>query len=111
MFTPTPDELEQIKEARLRDISAPYKTPTTLPPQVLDQVSVAFRTYFNNLADQKTAATAYETFAKTIQRLSDFNHVAINYLLDPAKIILRQFSIVTRTAQDRIQQPKIALSG
>jgi hypothetical protein len=109
LFTPTPDELRQREEHRLRDINAPYIAPTTVSPQVLDQVSVAFRKFFNDISDQTSAAQAFEVFSQSIQRLSDFNKVAVDTLLDPAKIIMRQFSIITRTAQDRIQQPKISL--
>jgi hypothetical protein len=111
LFTPTPEELQQLEEARRRDVNAPYEAPATLSPLVLDQVSIAFRRYFNDLADESKAAKAYEAFAETIQRLSDFNKVALDFLLDPAMIIMRQFSIITRTAQDRIQQPKITLTG
>lgn len=109
LFTPTADELRQREEFRLRDINAPYIAPTTVSPQVLDQVSVAFRKFFNDLKDQTTAAQAFEVFSQSIQRLSDFNKVAVDFLLDSAKIIMRQFSIITRTAQDRMQQPKISL--
>jgi hypothetical protein len=111
LFTPTPEELQVLEDAKKADINAPYTNPTSLSPQVLDQVSIAFRTFFNRLQDQTQAADAYKVFAKTIEKLTNFNSVALNYLLDPAKLIMRQFSIITRTAQDRMQQSPITLTG
>ena len=111
IFTPTKDELLQREEITRRDIDAPYIAPSTLSPVVLDQVSIAFRKFANDVVDQKNFTVAFETFFKTIQRLSDFNKVAVDFLLDPANIILRQFSLISRTGQDRIQQPKITISG
>ncbi len=111
LFTPTPEELRKREEERRREINLPYIAPSTLPPQVLDQVSIAFRKFFNDFADANKAAKAYRAFVETIQRLHDFNSVAVDFLLAPAMIIMRQFSIITRTPQDRMQQSQITLTG
>lgn len=111
MTTPTEEEIRKREEARRREINRPYVAPSALPPQVLDQVSIAFRRFFNDLADANRAAKAFEAFAETIQRLSDFNKVTLDLLLAPAKIFVREFSLMTRTAQDRIPQSRITLSG
>jgi len=116
LFARTEEELkiqeeERKKEILKEEIGRVYTTPSVVPPQTLEQLRVAFESLFRNLSDRDFAVRALENFAKTIENLSDFNAVVQKLILDPAKIILKQFSIITRTPADKQQQPQIFFGG
>ena len=67
--------------------------------------------HFVDVADANQAAVASEAFARTIQSVADFSKVAETFLLSPGMIILRAYSLRTRSAQDRSVQQNITMTG
>jgi len=104
-------EEERRRLARVEREERPYNKPALMPPQIVERLKQGVEALFRNTSDAKFAAKVTENFAKTVNRLSDFNDVAVNELLDPAKIIMKQFSIITRTVTDKRQQPQVFLGG
>ena len=111
LFTPTEEEKRVQEEAVRTDIQRPYRTPSTVSPQTLDLVSSAFRQYFVDVSDKNLAAMSTEAFAQTIQTIANFPQVAANYLTSPGMIILRAYSLRTRTAQDRSMRQDVTMTG
>ncbi len=111
LFTPTEEERRIQEEAVKADINRPYTAPSTLSPQTLDLVSSSFRQYFVDVSDANQAAVAAEAFAQTIQNVANFPQIAANFLMSPGMIILRAYSLRTRSAQDRSMQQNITMTG
>jgi hypothetical protein len=111
LFTITPEERQRRDEELRREVNTRYTAPSKLPPQVVQTVRDAFEQFFLDITSPEKAKAAFEAFAETVKRLSDLYGVSVDFLLDPANTILRQFSLITRTGQDKVSQDKISLSG
>ncbi len=61
--------------------------------------------------DKKYSQGILETFFQSVKKLSDYNEVYLNVLSDPAKSIVRDFSIITRSNNDKRNQPTIIIGG
>lgn len=114
LVTPTPQERqiredERLTERRREEVALPYKHPVAVPKSLHTQLREGYQRLYRNTTDDRQAKTAFENFARTVKRLSDFNTVALSTLMDPAKTIIKQFSFLTRTQQDSRQQPPISV--
>ncbi len=116
LTTPTPEELTRREEERLAErkkdeTKLPYTHPPAVPKSLQTQLTEGYQQLYRSTSEEKFAKQTFENFAQTVKRLSDFNTVALNTLMDPAKTIIKQFSFLTRTQQDPRQQPPILFTG
>ncbi len=111
------DEQIQIEEKELKNqIQVQNRLyqeqiSTTLPTDVKIAMKEAFEITSRNFVDDKFAEKAVVNFVKTIQNMTDFHKVALEYLLDPGRSIVREFSIITRSSGEKSQQSPIMLGG
>lgn len=111
------EEQTQIEEdnakydLKMEDIERDATNPLSITNETRDLMQSAFKTTSFNFADRRAAMAHLESFTKSISKMSNFNEVAVHSLLDPGKSILREFSIITRSAGDRAKQSPIILGG
>ncbi len=116
IFQPTQEDLrikEEIekKKPQTEDMRQRIERPSTLPKQTREIMREAFEVVSRSFVDQKFAAKSIESFARIVSKMTDFNEIAVNFLMDPAKVFLREFSIITRSSLDKSKQPPVFLEG
>ncbi len=116
LFQKSPEQIRSEEDARqyeakTEDIRQKFERPATLPKQTREIMREAFEMLSRNFSDEKYASVLVTSFVQTIEKMSNFNKIAVDYLLDPGKSILREFSIITRSSGDRSKQSPIILGG
>ena len=84
--------------------------PNALPQKYADSVKQSFQRIADNYTDRDVASRVTDRFSKFVEKLSSMSKVEV-LLLDPGKILLRLFSVVLTTSQDRLRQPPTLFGG
>jgi hypothetical protein len=84
--------------------------PNALPQRITDNISTSFKQVINNFDDKNLSLKIVDNFSKYVEKLSSFSKVG-EMLLDPGKILLRLFSVLLTTSQDRIKRPPTLFGG
>lgn len=117
LFQRTPIEIEQL----LADIKKSEATSQGLRQEILKNAAIPLdiRTLFKEryqeslgrIEENKYVNKVFELFAKSVDRLSNFNDLFLRFLIDPARSIVRDFSIISRTSTDKRNQPTTFIGG
>lgn len=108
LFTESPEAVQAREDAIKQGI---ILDDINRRERIVDHIQYSFKQVFHNIENKQFALVAFERFAKFVENLTNIAKMYSDRLLSPATIILRNFSILTRTSQDRLNQPRTILGG
>ncbi len=110
LFTPSPQEVIFRLQEAVKDVKAKHIKDKEI--QFKQNATKLYRDRINEVAQITGGDTVgIQNFIQSVSKLSSFQNVFLNYLIDPAKSIIRDFSIITRTNTDKRNQPPVMLGG
>ncbi len=111
LFEPTEKGKKSTYRVQKEDFKQQIERPATLPKETREIVRQAFETVANKFELPESLYQFLERSTYTNQKMLNFNIIAVDYLLNPAKIIIREFSAITRSSGDKLKQSPMMIGG
>ncbi len=101
---PTPANITKLAAAFAGGAPGDNRGPSRLPPDIATVFKIALDHVTTDAVNARFVQKIGQQFGQTLERMLSFHKFSIDFLLDPAKSILKNFSIATQTGPASQQQ-------